>query len=414
MRTPLPLRLFPCGNFARLLGLLAAAAAGNVLAADPTGSLQAMLDAKVEDYRAATPNPEGVGAIVFVAGPGGEWSASSGLSPGAGPDWHYRIASVSKTFTAAAIMLLDQQGKLRIDDKLTDLIPGTDVPYLPDSPGFAIPDKEHIRIRDLLAHRARIFDVFNTPLEGDSYQGLPYAEHIKTVLREPDHQFTQDELIGVLAEKKLQVAEKDTAHGFKYSDTGYTILAKIIERVSGRSYDRFLAENFFQPMGLKNTSAPWSAYDTGLPEPFLRGRARMKPEEAFVEVTEGNMSDQVGPGNIISTPRDAARWMRTLLSARGPLSPEQVARMTTVPEGNTTYALGIGRNEARLGHSGAHPGYVNLVTWDPATDIAVAVVTPFIDYGDLPRHLAFLTETAKAARAIAVQEQRTEETPADR
>lgn len=377
-------------------------AVGTAGAANPTDRLQKLIDEKVAAYREATPRPEGIGALVFVAAPSGEWCAAAGLPAAAGPGSHYRIASVSKTFTAAAVMLLDQQGKLRIDDTLTDPIPGTEIPYLPESPRFAIPDKKHIKIRDLLAHRAKIFDVFNTPLPQKPYSGLPYAEYIKQVLNEPDHQFTQDELIGVLAEHQLQ--SKDAANGYKYSDTGYTILAKIIERVSGQSYDRFLADHFFGPMGLTNTSSPWSAYDSGLPEPFLKGIARLTSDQEFEDATESNISDQIGPGNIISTPQDIARWMRGLLSARGPLTQEQVTRMTTVPEGNTTYALGIGSTEFGRGHSGAHPGYVNLVTYSSDDDAAVAVVTPFIDYSRLHEHLALLNEITKGAREILRQE----------
>ncbi len=378
--------------------LLAGATA--MRAGDIAADLRKMLEDKVADLRGKTPSPDGVGAIVFVAAPSGEWCAVAGLPGDAGAGSHYRIASVSKTFTAAAVMLLDQQGKLRIDDNLTDAIPGTGIPYLADSPRFAIPGKQEIRIRDLLSHRARVVDLFNTPLPEEPYNGMPYAEYIKRTLNEPDHQFTHDEIIGVLAANKLRLKEEDTANGFKYSDTGYTILAKIIERVSGESYDRFLAEKFFIPMGLKNTSAPWSAYDSGLPEPFLKGVARLAPDEKFQDATECNMSDQVGPGNIISTPRDITRWMRALLSGRGPLNEKQVARMTALPEGNTTYALGIGSTESGRGHSGAHPGYVNLVTYSPEDDTAVAVVTPFIDYSQLHEHLAFLNEVTKSAHEI--------------
>ncbi len=371
---------------------------------DIQASLTKMLESTVEEYRKKTPSPDGVGALVFVAGPSGEWSAAAGLPEGAGPDSHYRIASVSKTFTAAAVMLLDQQGKLRIDDTLTDKIPGTEAPYLADSRRCAIPDKERLRIRDILSHRARIFDVFNTALPQEPFGGMPYAEYTKQSLNEPDHQFTQDEIIAFLAANKLQVKEEDTVKGYKYSDTGYTILAKIIERVSGKSYDRFLAENFFGPMGLKDTSAPWSAYDTDLPEPFLKGVARLTSDGEFEDVTECNMSDQIGPGNIISTPRDIAQWMRGLLSARGPLRREQVERMTAVPEGNTTYALGIGSTDFGRGHSGAHPGYVNLVTYSAGDDTAVAVVTPFVDYSRLHEHLALLNDVTRSTREILRRE----------
>ena len=360
-----------------------------------------MVAEKYAAYQREHHLPPGVGVLVHLVAPTGSWTASAGLPPGADENSHYRIASVSKTFTAAAIMLLDQQGKLRIDDKLADMIPGTDAPYLAASPNYAIPRKGEITICELLSHRAGVFDVFNDPIQKPPFNGIPYSAYVKQVLSEPDHQFTADELAGVVAANQLRYSEEERKNGFKYSDTGYSILAKIVERVSGKSYDRFLAEKFFAPLDLTRTSAPWSPYDSMPPEPFLSGYARMESGDDFVEVTECNMSDQIGPGNIVSTAADMGRWIRTLLSGRGPLSNEQVARMMRVPEGNTTYALGIGNSEVGAGHSGAHPGYVNLVAYHPADDVAVVVVTTFIDYSKLPEQLVFITAIAKEARKVA-------------
>ncbi len=362
--------------------------------------LQEMLNSKYAAYKSANGLPENAGIIVYLLSPKGSWTAAAGLPAGADENWHYRIASVSKTFTAASIMLLDQQGKLKIDDTLTALIPQTSFPYLPDSPNYAIPYKEQITIRQLLSHRAGIFDVFNNPVPASSsypYAGDYYNDYVYMKMNEPDHQFTSDELAGVISNNKLFTKPPDTE--YKYSDTGYTLLSKIIERVSGKSYDRFLLENFLTPIGLTQTSAPWSAYDTTLPSPFLTGYVNQG--SGFVEIPEDNMSSQVGPGNIISTPSDIARWIRTLLSGRGPLTKEQVARMTTVPAGNTSYALGIGNSSIGMGHTGAHPGYVNIAAYNPEDDVAVVVVIPFIDYNKLPSHLELLIDVGKEARNIA-------------
>ena len=73
----------------------------------------------------------------------------------------FRAASTTKTFTAAAIMSLHQQGLLDIDDTLVDLIPNSTEPYLPDTAAYAIPFKDEITIRQLLQYRAGVFDVAN-------------------------------------------------------------------------------------------------------------------------------------------------------------------------------------------------------------------------------------------------------------
>lgn len=361
--------------------------------------IREMVSAKYSAYKAANNLPDNAGVVVHLVTPAGTWTATAGLPAGADQHWHYRIASVSKTFTSASIMLLDQQGKLRIDDRLTDPIPGTVVPYLPASPNYAIPYKSQITIRQLLSHRAGVYDVFNTPIQQAPYNGYTYGDYIKYVLDEPDHQFTIDELAGVISANNLSFFAPGT--DYHYSDTGYSLLAKIIERVSGNSYDRFIADNLLAPVGLKQTFAPWSAYDTSLPAPYLHGYASLDSSSGFDDTTEYNMSDQVGPGNIICTPADMGRWIRTLLSGRGPLTREQITRMTTVPVGNTTYALGIGNSAVGMGHSGAHPGYVNLVAYHPVDDVAVVVATPFIDYSKLEEHLAFMNDLGMETRRIA-------------
>jgi D-alanyl-D-alanine carboxypeptidase len=364
-------------------------------------AIQEMLAGKFAAYKTANKLPDDSGILVHLQTPKGAWTAAAGFKADVNKNWHYRIASVSKTFTAASIMLLDQQGRLRIDDKLTDMIPGTTDPYLPDSDGFNIPFKSQTTIRQILSHRAGIYDIYNNPVPKTSvfpYRGRIYGDYVTE--GDPNHQFTLDELIGVVAANQLYYTDAERDNGFHYSDTGFSVLAKIVERVSGKSYDRFIAENFLKPMGLAETSAPWSGYDTTIPAPFFTGYTRK--DGVFFETVEYNMSDQVGPGNIISSPADMATWARTLLSGRGPLTKEQVKRMATEAEGNKSYGLGLGNTSVGVGHTGGHPGYVNLVAYNPDDDVAVVVVTPFIDYDKkLDDHMALLISVAQEARRIA-------------
>ncbi|HOI23763.1 D-alanyl-D-alanine carboxypeptidase [bioreactor metagenome] len=379
---------------------MVAAAENNAAVSVAQSSIESMVTEKYLMYKTKYNLPDGAGVVVYIETPEGSAGATAGFLKGADETWHYRIASVSKTFTAASIMLLDQQGLLDIDDYITDMIPGKDIPYVSDSLNYAIPNKERITIRHILSHRAGIFDVFNNPVPESSpypYAGQYYNYYVYEELKEPDHTFTADELFKVVAANKLSTGEPGVE--YHYSDTGYTLLAKIVERVTAKSYDRFLKDNFFVPLGLNNTSAPWNGNDIGLPEPYLIGF--VSDGLGFFEIAEDNMSSQVGPGNIISTPVDIARWIRSILSGRGPLTKEQIARMTLVPAGNATYALGIGNSLLGMGHSGAHPGYVNLVGYNPDDDVAVVVATPFIDYTNLNDHLAFMVEIGKEAKALA-------------
>lgn len=387
---------------ALLLPLMLAGCGGGQTYADALqAQLQEMVGTKYAAYKAANNLPEVAGALVHLLTPEGAWTATAGLPAATDENTHYRIAGVSKTFTAAAVMLLDQQGMLNIDDVVTATIPGTAVPYLPDSPSYNIPFKNQITIRQLLSHRAGVFDVFNNPVPVTSsapYAGRYYNSYVCSELNEPGHQFTLDELVEVVALNDLSFFAPGA--NYHYSDTGYSLLAKIIERVSGKSYDRFITENFLSPMKLTQTFMPEGANDTTLPVPFLRGYS--SDGSGFFETTEDNMSSRVGTGDIIGTPSDMARWIRTLLSGRGALTPEQIKRMTAIPAGNATYALGISSNvDLGLGHAGTHRGYVNLVVYHPQDDVAIVVVTPFIDYSNLEQHLALLTEIGKEARKIA-------------
>lgn len=115
------------------------------------------------------------GLSMNVITPSGSYFASTLDSITA--DAHFRAASTTKTFTAAAIMLLDQRGLLHIDDLITATMPGRTEPYLPDTPDFAIPYKNQITIRQLLSHRAGVFDVTNQAIPAGSnalYAGSIY------------------------------------------------------------------------------------------------------------------------------------------------------------------------------------------------------------------------------------------------
>ena len=355
-------------------------------------AIQNMVFSQFAQFSEANDLPPQLGILLHMQTPTGSYTAHAGFAgQSVSQDTHYRIASVSKTFTAAAIMLLDQEGQLNIDDYITVVIPGKDIPYLPDTDDFAIPNKQIITIRNLLTHRAGVFDMFNDPIPSESsapYAGMNYIGYVQEILGKEEHQYTLEELISVIATNQLSYAEPDVL--YHYSDAGYMLLAGIIERVAGMSYDRFIQDKFFTPLGLNNTTAPWNANDTTLPQPYFTGYTRWDAE--FFSTVEDNMSCQVGPGNIISTPHDIVTWIRTILSGRGPLTKEQIQRMKVIPEGNTTYALGIGESKVGYGHSGAHPGYMNFAAYNEEHDIGVVVVAPFIDYdaGNMDRLLSLL------------------------
>ena len=142
------------------------------------------------------------------------------------PSTKYRLGSITKQFTAASILLLEERGKLKVDDPVKK--------YLADAP--AVWDK--ITIFHLLTHTSGIPNFTSFP-EYPKLEPFP---------------ITADKLVAVFRDKPLdfQPGEK-----WSYSNSGYVLLGYLIEKVSGDTYEKFLQENIFTPLGMKD-----SGYDS--------------------------------------------------------------------------------------------------------------------------------------------------------
>lgn len=349
-------------------------------ATDPQihGNLQTMLDQILTGYKLKHPGYPG-GLAMKVVSKQGSWFVSTGMGTGVTGGIHFRAASNTKTFTSTAILLLAQQGKLKLDAKIIDTIPGTEMTYVPLTADYRIPFRDIITIRELLQHRAGVFDVSNNPIPDTvsvpvPYKGQNYLEY--EMLKEMTHTFTFDELVGVVATCRLYDFLPGAA--YKYSNTGYSILGKIIERVSGQGYPQFVMEHIVQPMGLTGTTFPYLGSDRQLPPPFAPGY--IYKSDTTVEVTISNISANVAEGNMITTPDDLSKFLRLSIQGNGVLSPYWINHvMLSPPAGSTpgswygcgiTYALNLG-----FGHSGAHEGYLSRMVTDPETDFTAVVFT---------------------------------------
>ncbi|MFA4967886.1 MAG: serine hydrolase domain-containing protein, partial [Candidatus Margulisiibacteriota bacterium] len=152
----------------------------------------------------------GGGLAMYVISPKGNFYASTNM-PGGTADTHFRGASTTKTYTAAAIMLLHQQGKLNINDLITANITGSTEPYVPNTADYNIPYKGQITIKMLLNHRAGVWDVTNMDFpttESVPYAGKNYLDYMKAL--DPEHTFTADELVGTVATCQVSSFVPDT------------------------------------------------------------------------------------------------------------------------------------------------------------------------------------------------------------
>jgi D-alanyl-D-alanine carboxypeptidase len=366
--------------------------------ASPAERLQASLDLNWSQYMQSHGLPGG-GVCVYLETPTGNYFASTGMQAGIDQNTRFRVASNTKTFTAAAIMLLDQHGKLHIDDTIVTLIPGQGIPYVPNTAQYDIPYKASITIRQLLSHTAGVYDVTNeemSPACPAPYAGQNYILYV--IATDPSHQFSPDEFVGVNA--TCQSSYFIPGADYHYSNTDYSILATIIERVSGLPYDQFVIQNLITPNGLPTTSVPMLAADRAIPPPFNPGY--LYKQGVFTDTTQDNMSMNIAEGNIISTPAELARWVKRLLTAQAGLNGASVnAMMTLTPQSRDYYGLGINFiSGLGFGHTGAHPGYLSLMAYDPALDVTTILYFNVWDSANLETDQAtLLVKAARDARA---------------
>jgi D-alanyl-D-alanine carboxypeptidase len=206
-----------------LLMVLALLNVSSAIAFDQVGNatLQSMVEQHWSEYKQSRGIDAG-GMAVNIITPDTQYFAATGFNrPTVPNDTHFRGASTTKTFTGAAILLLHQQGVLNIDDTIDEFFPGSDTPYVPANANYDIPYKSQITIRQLLGHRAGVFDVSNSDIPATAkapYAGMRYADYITEVLGQAEHTFTFDELVGVVAANQLSYFAPGTA--FHYSNTG--------------------------------------------------------------------------------------------------------------------------------------------------------------------------------------------------
>ncbi|WP_107039816.1 serine hydrolase domain-containing protein [Brumimicrobium mesophilum] len=316
---------------------------------------------------------DNAGIHFYISGLSGSFMASSNITPKPSPDSHFRVASITKTFTAASIMLLHQQGELNINDTITS--------YLPNTSNFDIPNKNIITIKQLLQHRSGVFDVSNNDIPATvsaPYAGMKYEDYIRN--QNDLHSFTFEEMIGVNAEHQLSTALPDD--GFYYSNTGYNILGRIIEEVSGISYSEFIAEKFTIPLGLTGTYSPWQGSEVEMQTPYINSYFYMVGETP-IETSQNNVSIHVAEGNIVSTPEDITKWIKLLLTGNAGINSSNVAlmkEMEIADEGHGLYGLGLIYDDLGYGHNGIHQSYVSSTRYNPNNGISILVSANFIRF----------------------------------
>jgi CubicO group peptidase (beta-lactamase class C family) len=258
------------------------------------------------------------------------------------PATNYRLASVTKQFTAAAILLLVEEGRLGLDDRVRE--------WLPSLPA----GDDAITIRHLLTHTGGLID----------YEDIMPAA-LATQLRDAD-------VLHLLeAEPRLYFAP---GSDYRYSNGGYALLALIVERASGRSFPSFLHERIFAPLGMDATLA---RTDEGPPVPN-RAYGYSEIDGRWMRTDQSPTSAVLGDGGIYSSIDDLAKWDAALYDDR--LLGDASRRLAFTPwaatdDPDVQYGFGWRITSETLWHSGESIGFRNVIVRWPGSRLTVILLS---------------------------------------
>ena len=261
------------------------------------------------------------------------------------PETDYRLASVSKQFTAMAIMLLAKDGKLRYDQPIRD--------FLAELP----PATQAVTVRHLLNHTSGIWD----------YEAL--------IPESRTAQLNDDDVLTLVASKDSLSTAPGTA--YCYSNSGYVLLGMIVARVSGLSYPEFLRTRIFAPIGMRSSVAHVQGVDT-VPH---RAYGYSPRSGSFVQTDQSVTSATLGDGGVYSNVDDLALWDRALSSETLIDRPSLVQATTppVLPGGPSEYGFGWFvdryRGEKRWRHTGETSGFRNAIMRFPERKLTIVILT---------------------------------------
>ncbi len=279
------------------------------------------------------------------------------------PDSLQLAGSVGKSFTAAVVLSLAQDGTLGLDDRVSKWL-GRERWYR------RLPNQTDITIRMLLNHSSGI---------PDHVQDERFIRAIRTHVRSsPDFHFSPQELVQFALDKDALFAP---GQGFAYSDTNYILAGMIVERASGSSYYGELLQRFLTPLGFSLTGP---ADRRGLPSlapGYVGGSNRFGLPRKTVSrgMLVVNPINEWTGGGLVSNPQDLARWAKTLYEGKALSKPYVDDLIGSVAPSRKAgrYGLGVEIEDSDLGpiygHDGWFPGYRTKMAYFPNYQIAVAM-----------------------------------------
>jgi CubicO group peptidase (beta-lactamase class C family) len=283
------------------------------------------------------------------------------------PSAKFRLGSITKQFTAAAILLLAERGKLALEDPVKK--------HWSNAPA----SWDAVTIFHLLTHSSGIPNVTND------------AEFSQWKM----HPSTPEQTLAHVRDKPLDFAPGER---MSYSNSNYVLLGLLVDRLSGQSYADFVRDNIFKPLGMND-----SGYDVSA---AILARRASGYRPGFANAPYTDMTVPHGAGGLYSTTEDLLRWTNGLFGGRL-LSAASLEKMTTPFKGD--YAFGVGVNTAggrkSISHAGGIEGFNTQLTYYPDSKITVAVLANV--NGNAPGQLATQLGTIAHGDTVRLSAERT-------
>jgi D-alanyl-D-alanine carboxypeptidase len=291
-------------------------------------------------------------------------------------DTHFRAASNTKTMTAAVIVLLVQEGKLRFDEPVLKYVQG-------------VPNGDDISIGELLKMRSGLYNYTSAP------------ELAKSLDHDPTRVWTPEELLAIAFKRPPLFAP---GKEYDYCNTNYALLGLIAEKIEGAPLAKVFQDRLFGPLGMKHTLLPAKTSNT-IPEPYSHGYLYGSSSYALVDApypadlqatakagtlkpnddTWQNPSYAFAAGGAISTADDLAIWMRALVGGKlfdadyqrqwlDSLEPQDPSKPLGQKYGYGISQIIFGPNSVYF-HGGEMPGYNSFMGYDPVNDVTLIVWT---------------------------------------
>jgi CubicO group peptidase (beta-lactamase class C family) len=282
----------------------------------------------------------------------------------------FRLGSITKQFTAASILLLEQRGKLSVDDPIKKHIPSAPAAW------------DKITIFNLLTHTS----------------GIPNFTSFRDYRSLEPFPSTPEALVSRFVDKPLDF---QTGEKWSYSNSGYILLGYLIETISGESYQKFIQGNIFSPLGMKD-----SGYDSNFAIIPHRAAGYAATQSGLINAGFIDMSIPYSAGGLYSTTEDLLRWERGLFGGKL-LSPASLQKMTTPFKNNYAFGLQVHMVNGHkvIDHGGGIEGFNTMLAYYPEDKLTVVVLGNLS--GQAPENIALkLAAVAQGEKVVMISERK--------